>query len=49
MPNLVEIDKILAKLLTVKVLYKMADVILSYHAPSGFNVKTRNTLTAYNS
>jgi len=36
MPILVEIDKILANLLAVKVFYKMADALFGYHALSGF-------------
>ena len=41
MPILVEIDKILAELLTVKVFSKMADTVCWFHALSGFLAETR--------
>jgi len=36
MQNFVEMDKILSKLLAVKVFYKMADAVCSYHALRSF-------------
>jgi len=41
MQRLIEIDEILAKLLAVKVLYKMADTVFSDHPLSGFLARKR--------